>query len=250
MSTFKEKWKHAKEVFKQTAKVKKPSAKVDSFFRKPAGIDNALEKVDAAEPKMVLNKAGYDEFVAAAAKFKTAKDAYMKVLEATVGAEPNGTDKVAYQKGVVVLKTQLVAMESSMKALTASAKVMQEGAQGAAIMAGSFIETTESAVHNAQAFIARAKAQPTAVYFNTGIVKAARDITQQIGNVDKLKAKGFHFRHEQPTNLFKVIKAWGNDGRTVPVTATPQEVLREINALEQAVAGVERWLKGEEHPTV
>ena len=136
-----------------------------------------------------------------------------------------------------------------MKSLAAAAKANLDGATGAGIMAGSFIEQTESAVHNAQAFIARAKAQPTAVYFNANIVKAARDITQQIGNVDKLKAKGFHFRHDQPTNLFKVIKAWGNDGRTVPVGATPAEVLREIGALEQAVAGVDRWLKGEEHPT-
>jgi hypothetical protein len=250
MPTFKEKWKHAKEVFQATAKVKKPSAKVDSFFRKPAGIDSALEKVDAAEPKMNLNKAGLDAFVATAAGFKTAKDAYLRVLDATVGAEPTGTDKVAYQKGVVVLKTQLVAMESSMKALSAASKAKFDGATGLGIMAGSFIETTESAVHNAQAFIARAKATPTPVYFNTNIVKAARDITQQIGNVDKLKAKGFHFRHEQPTNLFKVIKAWANDGRTVPTTATTAEVLREINAVEQAVAGVDRWLKGEEHPTV
>src|SRR5438876_11672526 len=72
MPTFKEKWKHAKEAFQQTARVKKPSAKVDSYFRKPAGIDSALEKVDAAEPKMLLNKAGYDAFVAASAGFKTA----------------------------------------------------------------------------------------------------------------------------------------------------------------------------------
>lgn len=249
MPTFKEKWKHAKDVFILTAKVKKPSAKVDSFFRKKAGIDSALEKVDAAEPKLNLNKTGYDAFVLAAGQYKVAKEAYMKVLEATVGAEPASTDKVAYQKGIAVLKTQLVAMDSSMKGLSAAAKAKLDGATGLAIMAGSFVEQTESAVHNAQAFIARARAQPTAVYFNANIVKAARDITQQIGNVDKLKAKGFHFRHDQPTNLFKVIKAWGNDGRTVPASATAAEVLREIGALEQAVAGVDRWLKGEEHPT-
>ena len=248
MPTFKEKWKHAKEVFEATAKVKKPSAKVDSIFRKPAGIDSALEKVDAAEPKMNLNKPALDAFNLAAGQFKTAKDAYMKVLEATVGAEPTGADKVAYQKGVAVLKTQLVAMESSMKTLSVSAKAAQDGHKGAAIMAESFIVTTESAVHNAHAFIARVKATPTPAYFNANIVKAARDITQQIGNVDKLKAKGFHFRHDQPTNLFTVIKAWGNDGRVVKATATSAEVLREVGAFEQAIDGVERWLKGEEHP--
>jgi hypothetical protein len=248
MPTFKEKWKHAKEVFEQTTKVKKPSAKVGSMFRKAAGLDSALEKVDAAEGAMLRGPKELAAFNAAVLVYKTAKDSYMKVLEATVNAEPSGVDKATYQKGIAVLKTQLVAMDSTMKTLAASAKTTQEGARGAAIMANTFIETTESAVHNAQAFIARGKAAPTAAYFNSNIVKAARDITQQIGNVDKLKAKGFHFRHDQPTNLFTIIKAWANDGRQVPTTATSKEVLRELNAFEQAVTGVERWLKGEEHP--
>lgn len=47
-------------LFESTAKVKKPSAKVESFFRKPAGLAAAPKKVDAAAAKnIVRNKVAY-----------------------------------------------------------------------------------------------------------------------------------------------------------------------------------------------
>jgi hypothetical protein len=242
MTTYGEKWKAAKKLFKDTAKVKKPSAKVDSFFRKPAGIDKTLEAVDKAGAKQINFKAAdLREFEEAIAEFRVAAAAYVKVLDATVGAEPTGTDKVAYQKGVAVLKTQLKALDSSMKSMVTSARSSVSGRKGMEVMADSLMDLIESSCNSAEAFIAKVRAKPTPEMFNTSIEKSARDITQNIGNIDKLTAKGFVFAKAQPTNLFKVLKAWGNDGRRVPDTATPSEVLRELGAFEQAVDGVRRW---------
>ncbi len=241
MGTYGDKWKAAKVLFKNTAKVKKPSAEVDSFFRKPAGIDKVLAKLDAVENSINLKPASFKAFEAAMFEYKTAKDAYIKVLDATVGKEPKGADKDAYVKGVAVLKTQLVAIDSSLKTALSMAKSSLEGRKGMEIMAENLMNLVESACGSALAFVAKVEANPTPAFFNSGIQKAARDITQNIGNIDKLKAKGFVLSKAQPTNLFKILTAWGNDGRQVPATATKEEVLRELNAFEQAVQGVEKW---------
>ena len=70
MSTYQEKWKKAKVLFKTTAKVKKPSAVVDSYLRKPAGLDKTLGKLDAADKKGInLKVEALKEFEAAYKEF-------------------------------------------------------------------------------------------------------------------------------------------------------------------------------------
>ena len=241
MGTYGDKWKAAKLLFTKTAKVKKPSAQVDSLLRKPAGIDKVLAKLDALEKKIGTDATALKSFQAAALEFKTAKDSYIKVLDATVGKEPKGTDQEAYKKGVAVLRTQLVSLEASLKTAGSMAQSSQAGRQGMAIMADNLMDLIESSCKSALAFVAKVEADPTPENFNANVQKAARDITQNIGNVDKLKAKGFVFAKSQPTNLFTILKAWGNDRREVPKNATKQEVLREVNAFKQAVEGVQKW---------
>lgn len=246
---FVDKWKHAKQVFQTTTKTKKPSAEVDSFFRKPAGIDSALAKVDAALANANKDAKGLKAFQDTVSGFVVAKNAYYKTLEGAVNKVPKGADHDVYVHGLTVLKTELTSLESTLKGRIANAQSAINKESATEMTAKNLLVNAEGACHRALAFTAKAKATPTAAYFNANIVKAARDITQQIGNVDKLKAMGYHFEHEQPTNLFTILKAWGNDGRIVHVSA-PQnekaEVLREINAFQQAVEGVERWIKGEE----
>ncbi len=244
MPTYSEKWKQAKRLFETTAKVKKPSADVTSFFRRKAGIDGALKKIDeAAAKKIGLDPNHYKAFVAAVTAYQPLKVNYLKVLEATVGKEPPGADKVAYQKGIAVLKTQLKSIDSSLKTAAATAKSSLAGRKPLAVMADNLMDLIESACDSAEAFITQVKADPTPARFNEGIQKAARDITQNIGNIEKLTKAGFTFAKEQPNNWFRVLSAWGNAGRRVQDTATDREVLRELRAFEQAVDGVRDWAK-------
>src|ERR1700687_2616879 len=112
MATYKEQWGEAKKLFEKTAKVKKPSAKVDATFRKSPGIDKSLAALDKdlegiKAIKKALTQNDLDKFKVTLDNFKVVKASYMLILNNTVGAEPNGTDKVAYQKGITVLKTRL-----------------------------------------------------------------------------------------------------------------------------------------------
>jgi hypothetical protein len=242
MATYQEKWKKAKVLFKNTAKVKKPSAEVDSFFRKPAGLDKTLGKLDTADKKGIGNKPeALREFEAAYKEFLVAKTSYMKVLEGAVAKVPDKADKAGYIRGVKVLQTQLIALDTSLKTAIKMARSSNAGRKGMEIMADNLMDLVESSCNAAIAWVARVEANPTPAAFNESIQKYARDITQNIGNINKLTAKGFVFQKAQPDNLFTILKAWGNDGRRVPDRATPAEVLREVNAFEQAVEGVKAW---------
>jgi len=242
MPKYQDKWKKAKLLFKSTAKVKKPSAQVDSLFRKRAGIDSALEKLDKAELKRPMAvPAAYKEFESAAKLYFPASASYVKVLQTAVGKVPDKADKEGYLRGIKVLQTQLKSLDASIKTALKMHKSSLDGRRGMEIMADNLMDMVESSCNAALAWVARVEAQPTPENFNKSIQKYARDITQNIGNIDKLTAKGFKFEKAQPTNLFKILKAWGNDGRKVLPKATPKEVLREVNAFEQAVNGVKKW---------
>lgn len=242
MATYQEKWKKAKTLFKATAKVKKPSAEVDSYFRKPAGLDKTLAKLDAADAKGInLKPEALREFEAAYKEFLVAKTSYVKVLETAVGKVPDKVDRAAYLKGIKVLQTQLIALDTSLKTTIKMARSGHAGRKGMEVMADNLMDLIESSCNSALAWVAKVEANPQPEVFNKGIQKAARDITQNIGNINKLKAKGFQFAKAQPDNLFTILKAWGNDGRQVKPGATREEVLREVNAFEQAVEGVRRW---------
>jgi len=242
MATYQEKWKKAKLLFKTTAKVKKPSAEVDSFFRKPAGLDKTLGKLDVADKKGInLKVEALKEFETAYKEFLVAKTSYLKVLEGAVAKVPDKVDKVAYQKGVKVLQTQLIALDTSLKTAIKMARSGHAGRKGMEVMADNLMDLVESSCNAAMAWVARVEANPTPEAFNGSIQKYARDITQNIGNINKLTQKGFVFQKAQPDNLFTILKAWGNDGRRVPDKAPREHVLREVNAFEQAVEGVKKW---------
>ena len=93
-------------------------------------------------------------------------------------------------------------------------------------------------------FTAQVKAKGTAASFNAGIATAARDITQYIGNVEKLRAQHYTFPHGDPTNLFKVMTPWAQGNRMLKADAPKDHVMREIGAFTQAVAGVKNWVDG------
>jgi hypothetical protein len=73
--------------------------------------------------------------------------------------------------------------------------------------------------------------------------KASRDLTQNIGNVAKLRQKGYVFPDGDPTNLFKVLTPWAQGQRMLKPPADESLIKREVGAFLQAIAGVEKWAK-------
>ena len=98
MGTLLDKWRSAKKLFKDTAKVKKPSPKVDAFASKGLGIEKALIKLEAAQAKNInTNANALVTWKKAALEYYNAKVSYIMVLDTTVGREPAGGDREAYR---------------------------------------------------------------------------------------------------------------------------------------------------------
>jgi hypothetical protein len=241
MGEFLDRWRSAKKMFKDVAKVKKPSAKVGTFFDKTAGIEKALTKVEAAQAKSLLVPANLLAYKSAVQDYRINKTSYIMVLDATIGKEPAGADREAYRKGVKVLRTELDAINTTLTVQIKKADEIAAGNNLQTIMANTLMHDVAKGCDDAAAFIARVRAKPSAQVFNAGIEKAARDITQYAGNIDRLTAAGFHFAKAEPKGLLAVMKAWANDGREVADNATEAVVLKELRSFEKAVEGIKAW---------
>ena len=142
---------------------------------------------------------------------------------------------------MAVLRTELNALDSTLKVQIVKADAIAAGHGLQAIMAASLMHDVAKGCDDATAFIARLRANPTSAAFNAGIQTAARDITQYAGNINRLTQAGFVFAKAQPTALLAVLKAWANDGRQVADDATAAKVLSELKLFEKAVQGVKTW---------
>jgi hypothetical protein len=95
----------------------------------------------------------------------------------------------------------------------------------------------------ADKFVEAVKKDPKPKTFNDGMPKVARDITQQIGNVEKILGEGIDVGKPVPKNELAGLKPWGNDGRKVDDKANATEVLAEVALFEKAVDAVKDWWK-------
>lgn len=93
----------------------------------------------------------------------------------------------------------------------------------------------------ADKFIEAVKKDPQPKTFNDGMPKVARDITQQIGNVEKILAEGINVGKPVPKQELAGLKPWGNDGRKVDGKADAKAVLAEVALFEKAVDDVKDW---------
>ena len=242
MGALLDQWKAAKQLFKTSTNAKKPSPTVGMFASKTLGIEKALIKLEGLQAKgLGANPKALIAWKSAASDFRIVKTNYIVVLTGAIGKEPAGADKVLYGKGIEVLKTQLNAIDAKIKALTVGAESEAAGHGMQARMAHTMMEEVEKGCNNALAFVALVRLNPTPQTFNHDVATLARDITQFIGNIDRLTQAGFVFTKAQPTALFNMLKAWGNDGRQIGDNATPAQVLKELKLFETAVKGVKTW---------
>ena len=88
MATAKEHWKKVKVEFETNTGKKKPSAKLSGFFRKSAGLEPALDKIEKAKSK--------EELKTACNAFTKLKDQYVEVLKANQ-TDPFNAGKISYK---------------------------------------------------------------------------------------------------------------------------------------------------------
>ena len=180
------------------------------FPRKGSGVEDALHKCDSAFSKAEVNttQGKVDVFKDAVGKSAPIIANYCSFLEEEIEKAPN---KSTSQKALVMLRKTLDAirytMESQIGMLTS--KLKHEPIKQA--VASNFSLSLRAAVARARVFAAMVDLNAAPQTFNHGIVAAARDITQQIGNVDKLRDAGFAVPPGDPAKLFKELTPYAQD---------------------------------------
>src|SRR5258707_8693482 len=101
------------------------------------------------------------------------------------------------------------------------------------------LKLIKGAVARAMVFIKDARAAQNQIkFFDDGIQKAARDITQQLGARDKLAKQGYKFDRAMPQHLFDTLSEWGNHGRKIGAAGGFNDFESEAAAFEKQVRAV------------
>lgn len=202
MSDFKAQWEAAKGRFENTAGVKKPAPTKKNIFgkavRQKVGIGSAFERVDKLMPvddgtsmaQKDLEKLG-PLVSAASAEVKS----YIALLTTAIDKEKteHGKGADAIYRDLKILKAELAAMTADMKAMLDKIYVGRRIAgQDVERKASMFIrnfETLKSSIDRngkkALVVMQQILKDPTPATFNSAFPKAARDITQNIGQIHK-----------------------------------------------------------------
>lgn len=106
-----------------------------------------------------------------------------------------------------------------------------------------FNTSITSALNNADTFVANVRNNPTPAEFNTNVQAAARRITQNIGQVEKMKKNGLDLGKDErrATQLFNTLDPWANGRVTVAPTAGRAKVLAKIVEFNTHLNGVKAW---------
>jgi hypothetical protein len=200
-------------------------------------VEAALKKLDAAAPNAFTSEANHARYDRAWNEFDTAFQVYEATLK-QVRSDP-ATDVKKLPKGVTAsaYKNALTQLIKELNALNTAS--LGWGANVGMVVGLS--GRLERALGRADDFIADVKADPTPDTFNKVVEVRAHDSTTEIGNINKMKAKGMDTGRTQPTALLNKLIGWADKGRKVDEVSTRGEVLLEPYEFEQAVQGVHAW---------
>jgi hypothetical protein len=104
-----------------------------------------------------------------------------------------------------------------------------------------FDDDLSAALRRAVAFVKVVKATPTPANFNHGIETAARDITQQLGNVPTLQANGYRLLQTNAQHLVDQLEDWAQGRGDLDDNASRAQVKQAITAFEKVLFEVAKW---------
>jgi hypothetical protein len=199
------------------------------FFNAPEHFDNA--KHVAEEHLLRVVRPARQAMRTAAVEAEKIRENSDKLYTATTAAAAGKVEKALKDREVLLRDITLNDFEEKKQ------EKMRRGQE----LAQNFGVMLNEALHEGDLFIHQVKQTPTAVVFNTGIEKASRKLTTQIGNVNKYKSQGAPINKEQPTALHEELKPWANDGQRLSGQATREEVLEALTRYERIVHDIRVW---------
>jgi hypothetical protein len=148
------------------------------------------------------------------------------------------------------LRKKAIALNDTIKLRCQTLASAKAGLSGPEQMAQNMRLSTEAAVKRLREFLAQLKVHPEncGQIWNDKIRPATRDLTQNIGNVDKLRAQNIQIPRipqQQLTSVFRTLEPYANDKVKFPINRPVKfaEIKGHFDILLKAAKDVEDWLK-------
>ncbi|MBP1852459.1 hypothetical protein [Rhizobium halophytocola] len=241
---WKAEWESKKTYFEQQSGKKKPSEKYYGVFRKGSGVSTAFDKMDKAYAKISSAQGAkrlqaIKEFEAAInAATKSGAD-YVKLLKAEAAKETTKKELVSLldilakdiEACITTAEGQLeankdLAGDDGIVTMAKGMKQISDPKQYKAYMPG--------AAKKALMWVAIQERKPDVTEFNKGIETAARDITQNLANLQKC----FPDRSPQWKAVriaLEPLLPWANLGKRLPADAGGDNVINALADLKKLV---------------
>lgn len=248
LGEWKREWERMKDKFQKETDKKKPSDKF-AGVRKKSGVASAFDKMDKtykalAEAKPADKPKRLDAFVGATRDAAKEVEDYCGTLDRAAAKEAEGTTMKAMiqllKKDAKACLTQAQGqVELYVTALKADgqidAKLVRQVNVLKKLMAGT--------LKNATLFIAEVAKDKSVDNFRSGILKAARDVSQNFKNLEK------HFKEHNADEARKMrgplvlLEAWADKGRNLEADATEADLMRELKEFHGVIKQSGAWLK-------
>lgn len=203
MPGYLDEWKNAKEKFETATGLKKPAAKGKALFiswRKGSGLETAFKKLDSHMASVRLLDEGdagfYKKWKQYVDDMQKAKDKYLTILDDAIKQEKDKQGKSDAYRAFKVLKSSLdvvaTGAEQKYEDYFSTWQLKREkGGQlldsfDAALKTLKNLGTNlKSATAKATKFSKELLADPSPQKYNSGIMTAARDLSQSMSNIKK-----------------------------------------------------------------
>lgn len=238
-------WKEAKKYFEDTTGKKKPNVKVAKLFSvHSAGLDNLIKKTKDAlvAADKAISQKGVDAYKKAVAAYDKSATDYIKTLDGAISKEvTDAGEKTVYSKSCKYLQKQLTAIAAEMKVQIGWLEAKLQGASVQSTMAANLIKSILANAKVCQAAAAKVKTNPSKALFDKELYTPARNLSQQIGNIEALRKKGevFDDKYDNQTAkaLYEVIRPYGTEELKTKLKddASAELVLTELKKFTTAV---------------
>ena len=106
-----------------------------------------------------------------------------------------------------------------------------------------FTTGMDNGISGARKFINKVRKTPTPAVYNGGILKAARDLTQQLGQVDRMQKSGFDLGKHGATaqELFNQLDPRANGHANLPLAANAAAVGQALDQFSDILDDVVEW---------
>ncbi|MEM9370338.1 MAG: hypothetical protein AAGA26_04180 [Pseudomonadota bacterium] len=264
---YKEEWERVKKTFTTVTKKKKPSESFMVFWRAKTGLANKFGIIDAAFNNMKVAKATKEKlrqlgkFQTALKNAKNAAKNYQKTLASEFEKEKKANKQAS------VMSTSIKVLQADIDAIITHAEgeykiysmtIGKTAREAAAAMRGYEVLTKvmEGAIKSAILFHRRNDRNATAGkddaidLFKSGIGDAARDITQNMGNLLKLYDSNSK-ETRACKSFYKALTTWAQGGMNAPDVKKikhPIEMQVINDRFLEEVKKSAQWLKGLDAP--